>query len=57
VVAFLNKFLHLSAPFTVSITIASSLIGALLSYRLFERPLGRLLRSAFVRKVAVEATA
>ena len=40
-VAFCDKFLHLSPWLVTTVIVASSLIGASLTYRLFERPLGR----------------
>ena len=52
-VAFFHKFLHLPTPVMAAVIAVSSLIAALLCYRYFERPVGRLLRTAIRRRVPV----
>ena len=55
-VAFFHKFLHLPAPLMAVVILVSSLIGALLSYRFFERPVGRMLRAATHRRAPLGAS-
>ncbi|WP_419757456.1 acyltransferase family protein [Acidisoma sp.] len=52
-VAFFHKFLHLPTPQMAVVIVVSSLIGALLSYRYFERPVARLLRTTIGRRTAL----
>jgi exopolysaccharide production protein ExoZ len=54
VVAFCDKFLHLSPLLTLTVIVAICLAGARLSYVLFERPVGRLLRTMITRRVSVD---
>jgi exopolysaccharide production protein ExoZ len=54
-VAFSHKFLHLPNSIVAAVIVVSSLIAGLLSYHLFERPVGRMLRTAMVRKAPVNA--
>ena len=56
-VAFCHKFLHLPVPLMAVVIAASSITGALLSYRLFERPMARLLRNVTVRRPRIAPVA